>query len=69
MPMPAKTLMQPQHFKSVTQLNNPHGEESQKVIALRFRQVEVQDIKQEPYTHAITLNKHRFEHSVDVFLL
>lgn len=67
MPMPAKTLMQPQPFKSVTQLNNPHAEESQKVAALRFRQVEVHGIKQEPHTHAITLNKHRFEQSVDDF--
>lgn len=66
MPMPAKTLMmQPQPFKSVTQLNNAFGEESQKVAALRFRQVEVHSIKQEPHTHAITSNKHRFEQSVD----
>lgn len=65
--MPAKTLTQPQPFQSVTQLNNPHGQESQKVAALRFRQVEVHGIKQEPHTHAITLNKHRFEQSVDDF--
>ena len=67
MPMPAKILMQPQPFKSVTQLNNPHGEESHKVAALRFRQVEVHGIKQEPHTHAISLNKGRFEQSVDGF--